>query len=546
METLVRAVHTTHKWQEVFKDPLFRDAFIKDWVPQYITNRRWFAGKSTPVKVFKIERILPLPTDFGYYYHVIVEVIYEPGYTETYLLPLSFVTELPEEENIQILGRCVIEGKSGYLVEAVYLEDYRNALFNHIIKSSQINIGVDNYFVFEGGKIMTEDEDDKIHSQLLNVEQSNTSIIYNDRYILKIYRKLFMDHNPDHELVRFLSEFAEFSHAPSYGGSVSWVRSGNFTVSIALMTELIPNNGEGWDYMLKKIETAFDNFLSSDLNISELPKLKYLKRMKASSIPAEYRKLIGNDFLDIIEILAKRTAQMHVALASNKIDRHFVPRSYNGDYSVWLKNRLIYIFENRYNMLESNLHKLEGDGLDYAHEFIAHKSDIIKHILSFDELKLNSKRIRIHGDYHLGQVLLTDNDFFILDFEGEPESTIRDRKVKQSPLKDVAGMFRSFHYAIYATLFKSEKYQDNKEDCSLLGSKLFRVITNVFMDKYCRIAFKNNLDIGYNDEIKYLLKYHLLEKAVYELGYELNARPDWAIIPLKGIMQILKIEENEK
>ncbi|NMM48169.1 maltokinase N-terminal cap-like domain-containing protein [Marinigracilibium pacificum] len=546
METLIRAVHTRHNWQEVFEDPLFRDAFIEEWVPQYITKRRWFAGKSTPVKVFKIERILPLPTDFGYYYHIIVEVVYEPGYTETYLLPLSFVTILPKEDDIKILGKCVIEGTEGFLVEAVYLEDYRNALFNHMIKSSKIGIGADNFFLFERGKVMTENEGDKISSELLNVEQSNTSIIYNNKYILKIYRKLFMDHNPDHELVRFLSDQAGFTHSPKYGGSVSWVRSGNFMVSIALMTELIPNQGEGWDYMLKKIESAFDNFLNSDLKISELPKLKYLRKMKASSIPDQYSVLIGEEFLDNIEMLAKRTAQMHVALASNKIDRHFVPRSYNSDFSVWLKNRLIYIFENRYNMLESNLHKLEGDGLEYAHEFISHKSDIIKHFLSFDELKLNSKRIRIHGDYHLGQVLLADNDFFILDYEGEPESTIRDRKVKQSPLKDVAGIFRSFHYAIYATLFKKKKYQDSQNECSLLGSKLFRVITNVFLDKYCRVAFKNNLDIGYSQEIKYLLKYHLLEKAVYELGYELNARPDWAIIPLKGIMQILNVEENEK
>lgn len=154
--------------------------------------------------------------------------------------------------------------------------------------------------------------------------------------------------------------------------------------------------------------------------------------------------------------------------------------------------------------------------------------------------KLKFERIRIHGDYHLGQVLVNGDDFYILDFEGEPESTIRDRKVKQPPLKDVAGMFRSFHYAIYATIFNNlDKYPYSQDELFKAGELLFNYMVSAFLETYVETVQAGNLNIGYNHEIEFLLRYCLIEKAVYELGYELNSRPQWAVIPLRGIQSIM-------
>jgi maltose alpha-D-glucosyltransferase/alpha-amylase len=146
----------------------------------------------------------------------------------------------------------------------------------------------------------------------------------------------------------------------------------------------------------------------------------------------------------------------------------------------------------------------------------------------------------VHGDYHLGQILVKDDDFYILDFEGEPESTIRDRKVKQPPLKDVAGLFRSFHYAIYATIFNNiETYNLSQETLFKAGELLYSYLTGLFLGTYISVVQDANLNIGYNQERIFILEYCLLEKAVYELGYELNSRPRWALIPLKGISNII-------
>jgi len=186
-----------------------------------------------------------------------------------------------------------------------------------------------------------------------------------------------------------------------------------------------------------------------------------------------------------VKTLARRTAEMHITLGSEFEDTAFTPTHFNGDYTVWLKNRLLYQFQNRLNIVENSLHKLDGLALELANEFLENKNIIRKRFVNFDWTKLKGERIRVHGDYHLGQILVKDDDFYILDFEGEPESTIRDRKVKQPPLKDVAGLFRSFHYAIYATIFNNvESYKYNQNELFEAGEILYQYIKGVFLGTY--------------------------------------------------------------
>jgi maltose alpha-D-glucosyltransferase/alpha-amylase len=276
------------------------------------------------------------------------------------------------------------------------------------------------------------------------------------------------------------------------------------------------------------------------IRIGKLPDVPLFHRIRLNEVPHEIIDWAGLAIFKRIQTLAQRTAEMHIALGSDIYETAFTPTTYNGDYTVWLKNRLTYQFQNRLNILENNLHKLDGMALGLANAFLDQKKEIRKVFLDFDWTKMKSERIRIHGDYHLGQVLVNGDDFWLLDFEGEPESTIRDRKVKQPPLKDVAGMFRSFHYAIYATLFNNkEKYPFEQEELFRAAEILFRYLVGVFLKTYVDVAQDGNLNIGYRKEVDFLLRYCILEKAVYELGYELNSRPRWAVIPLTGIASIM-------
>jgi maltose alpha-D-glucosyltransferase/alpha-amylase len=286
----------------------------------------------------------------------------------------------------------------------------------------------------------------------------------------------------------------------------------------------------------------FERIQATDMAPEDIQYINKFDFNSPDDIRSDFRLLIGDDVLEKVEKMALRVAEMHIALFKNKIDAKFFPIPFNGDYTVWLKNRIIYQLNARFILVEENLNKLNGLAKEYAEMFVSAREEITTRFLAFEESQLNSSRIRIHGDLHLGQILMNEqDDFYIIDYEGEPESTIRDRKVKQTPLKDVAGMLRSFHYGVYAVIFDDKlNHKLSREELFEAGEKYYRAIASVFLNKYVTTAMNKGLNIGYESEIRYLLKYHLLEKAVYEIGYELKARPDWVIIPLTGIKQILE------
>lgn len=505
-------------------------------LPEYLPTRRWFGAKNVVVKKYSISSVLKCPTENFPSAFLEIEIRLATANTEKYLLPAMLCPESDKGE-AEVITEYEVEGERYILADALENADFRNLLFEYMLGDRQLKIN-EGWLDFERGSNLKKPQ--KIESRLLDAEQSNTTVVYQDKYFLKIYRKLFRDLNPDYELASFLSERTSYANSPAYAGSITWKRKNFYMVTLGLMQEKIEHQGEAWGYFLGRVKQYFANLDRHKVGLQELPKVDLYKPLALGDVPLRYIELIGLDTLQKIQRLAQRTAEMHVALFSDKTDRVFAPVNFGSDYRVWLLNRLIYQFENRFNLLELNYHKLSEQSQQFADYVLQNREEINNKILSFDDEYLNSARIRIHGDYHLGQVLLSDDDFYILDFEGEPESTIRDRKVKQPPIKDVAGMLRSFHYAIFATIFGLQESRMSQEELMEAGGRFYRVIGGMFMHSYTETAFANDLDIGYAREIDFLLRYHLFEKAIYELGYELNSRPDWVIIPLKGIIQILK------
>jgi trehalose synthase-fused probable maltokinase len=523
-------------WEDALEDENFIKIFASDILENYIINKRWYGGKASTLKYIEIVHSFKISSNDNTYYGVLLEVNFKEAFYQHYFMPLAFMSEEDLDTNT-VIAPVIMNEKEGYLVDALHQEDFRKLLFDKIIHSKK---NEESKVTFHKGKALHTKE--YISSHFMGVEQSNTSIVYNDNWVLKIFRRIYISMNPDYEISRFLTERMNFKHSPAYTGSITIVSSeGNIT--LGLMQELVPNQGDAWKYMLEEVDRIFDNLNAKKILISRLPDIELFKRLRLNDVPHEIIDWAGLNIFLKIQTLATRTAEMHIALGSDIHETAFTPLTYNGDYSVWLKNRLTYQFQNRLNILENNLHKLDGLALELANQFLDHKKEIRKAFLDFDWTQMKSERIRIHGDYHLGQVLVNGDDFYILDFEGEPESTIRDRKVKQPPLKDVAGMFRSFHYAIYATIFNSnDKYPFEQEALFQAGEILYKYFVGVFLNTYTEVAQGGNLNIGYLKEIDFLLKYCLLEKAIYELGYELNSRPRWSVIPLRGIASIMNFK----
>lgn len=521
------------EWKSCFEDDDFVKIFSSDILENYIINKRWYGGKASTLKYIDVVDYFKITSKKNTYYGVLLEVNFKEAFYQHYFMPLAFMSKEELDTNT-VIAPVKMASQEGYLVDALHQEDFRNLLFDNIIKSKEAK---GEKLIFHKGN--TIELENYSSSRFMGLEQSNTSIIYNDKYVLKIFRRIYVSTNPDYEISRFLTERMNFSHSPAYTGSINLtLPEGNIT--LGLMQELVVNQGDAWKFMLDQVDGVFDNLKRKKIKIDKLPDIPMFKRLNINEIPPEIIDWVGLSLFLRIQTMALRTAEMHIALGSDIYETAFTPTTYNGDYTVWLKNRMLYQFQNRLNIIENSLHKLDGLALELAHQFMENKKLVRKHFVDFDWTKMKSERIRIHGDYHLGQVLISGDDFYILDFEGEPESTIRDRKVKQPPLKDVAGMFRSFHYAIYATIFNNkDKYPFEQEELFAAGEILYKYFVGVFLKTYVDKAQSGNLNIGYNHEIDFLLKYCLLEKAVYELGYELNSRPRWAVIPLRGIQSIM-------
>jgi trehalose synthase-fused probable maltokinase len=525
-------------WKNAFDDEEFVKVFSSDILENYIINKRWYGGKASTLKYIEVVDSFRISSKENTYFGVLLEVNFKEAFYQHYFMPLAFMSEEELDTNT-VIAPVKMNNQEGFLVDALHQEDFRKLLFDKIIHSKESDSSKVKFH--KGSKL---EEKEYISSKFMGVEQSNTSIIYNNTLVLKIFRRIYISMNPDYEISRFLTERMHFKSSPEYMGSISVILTeGNIT--LGLMQKLVPNQGDAWKFMLEESDRIFDNLQHKKIKIAKLPDIELFKRLKLNEVPHEIIDWAGLSIFLRIQTLATRTAEMHIALGSDIHETAFTPTTYNGDYTVWLKNRLTYQFQNRLNILENNLHKLDGLALELANQFLDHKKEIRKLFLDFDWTKMKSERIRIHGDYHLGQVLVNGDDFYILDFEGEPESTIRDRKVKQPPLKDVAGMFRSFHYAIYATIFNNkDKYPFEQKELFYAGEILYKYFVGVFLQTYTDVAQGGNLNIGYRNEIDFLLKYCLLEKAVYELGYELNSRPRWSVIPLTGIASIMDFEKK--
>lgn len=531
---LSSSFHFDVPWEQIMDDNGFLKAFLSEVLEDYILQQRWYGGKASKLKYIELQEYFKIQQHAEVYYGLLLEVNFEEAFFQHYFLPIAFVSDETFAQKDRILP-IILQGQEGFIIDALNLESFRKLVFERLATSipndtTKVRYHKSDYF--------TDIEYNS--SKFMGMEQSNTSIIINNNSVIKFFRRIYSDKNPDYEMSRFLTERANYKNTPTYLGSINVIDADKVNITIALMQKLVPNNGDAWGFMLNETKKIFENLKAKKIDVHALPQTEIFTTLEIKNVPAQIIDWAGLGIFLKLQLLATRTAQMHVALGSEFGDTAFTPTHFNGDYEVWLKNRLLYQFQNRLNIVENNISQLTDRALELATEFMERKNEIRKRFVKFDWTKLKGERIRIHGDFHLGQILVQDDDFYLLDFEGEPESTIRDRKVKQPPLKDVAGLFRSFHYAIYATIFNhGDHFGYSQNDLFYAGEILYKYFIGVFYGSYLKHIQENNLNIGYIQERKFLLEFCMLEKAVYELGYEMNSRPQWAIIPLEGIMGII-------
>lgn len=378
----------------------------------------------------------------------------------------------------------------------------------------------------------------------MKAEQSNTSVVYGDQLIMKLYRRLEAGTNPDQEIGRFLTEKG-FAYTPPLAGALEYQKKPGQPMTVALLQGLVPNVGDAWQFTLDSLNNFFPQALASQADVPEISlSTSTLLDLAEQSPPPLAMDLLGS-YLDAASLLGRRTAEMHLALSEGSGNPSFTPEPFTSFYQRSIYQSMRSLLGQVFHTLRSGLKGLPEPVQQDAEAVLDLEEEILGRFRLILNRKIAATRIRCHGDYHLGQLLRTANDFMIIDFEGEPARPLSERRIKRCALRDVAGMLRSFHYASHVALLNQiTSGGADPADLKALQqwARFWNVwVTTTFLKSYLASSANAAFIPRTRWELQVLMDAFLIEKAVYELGYEMNNRPDWVAIPAQGIPQLLGI-----
>ena len=521
----------------------------------YIRGRRWFRGKARAPWALQMLDVIPIHSPEFAANLVLIRVEYTEGEPETYILPL---TSAPAEQADQIMAEyphaVVARLKAGkgdgdnesLLYDALVNKNFCRFLIGAIGRRSHLK-GKAGEVLASRTRVFRDirgPAEVSLEPVPVKVEQSNTSVIYGARLILKLLRRLEEGINPELEIGRFLTEKTAFPHISQVAGALEYHRKKGEIITLATLQSFVPNEGDAWQYTLNFLNRYFEYVLAHPtVQVPPIPEKHLLSLLKES--PALAQETIG-PYLVSAQLLGKRTAELHVALASAPDDPDFAPEPFSLVYQNSLCHAMRSFATQTLQLLRERLKELPEDLRENAQQVLDSDKSIMKRFELIRNRKISAARIRCHGDYHLGQVLHTGKDFVIIDFEGEPARSLSERRIKRSPLRDVAGMIRSFHYAAHSALLRQASLALRPEDLPALEhwAQFWYVwVSSSFLMSYLNGVEQTRLLPDDPEQLRILLDAYRLEKAIYEIGYELNNRPDWLKVSLQGILQLMNARE---
>ena len=517
-------------------------------LPDYLKKQRWFGGKARRILRVDIADTILLRLEHAEVAIVFAAVQYDDGPAEINVLPLRMAWNpgaAPEASRSAIKisdGR----GQELALEDAFEQPDFPGALLDAIVKGRVLAEGA--------GEIEARPTEAlalvcgnpcSLPARPIRGEQSNSSVIYGDRLILKFFRRLEAGVHPDLELGLFLSERAHFAHIPRVAGSLEYRGRDGTTMTQGILQEFVPNEGDAWRYTVAVTEECYRRAVEM-FDAGETGELAGTRAgtPRYGRLPGPVEELLV-PYIEKVKLLARRTAEMHLALASDAADPDFAPEPYSVFYQRERERSTRELTDRVFRQLRNRLGDLPASLQAAAERCLTFEPEITRRFHGALNEPIRAMRTRIHGDYHLGQVLYTGSDFVIIDFEGEPARSLAERRTKRSPLQDVAGMLRSFHYSAFAPLLGAAKggNRDTAQGkrAAPVAEAWYARVREQFLETYLEVAGSAAFVPASRPQVDTLLEIHLLEKAVYELGYELNNRPDWVGIPMAGIARVLHV-----
>ncbi len=517
-------------------------------LPKYLKRCRWFRSKARDIRRVAYYDGFDLAKDGPLRKVALFEIDYSDGNPEKYFIPVFYesgdaAAKIKEAYPFSVMAHVKKEsGEEGVLFDGTVSHELHTGLLDMVAKKKRfrsergyLSAVQDRMFwpvIGENGMSMP--------SALLGAEQSNTTVAYDKAFIMKIYRKSEQGMSTDVEIQKMLA--GRFKNTPGLAGYIEYDEEGKETSSFAKIEAYTANESDAWKYAFDHVLKYYERVMSKKDELAGM--------QAAAAAPADekalaeketlFKYLTGEFFISMICQLARRIGEMHAALASISGSPEFTPENFSLLYQRSVFQSMKNLLNNTFRLVEKKAGKLDDPVKAKIKEVLGLKDKIAAAMAKITLKKYDIMKIRIHGDMHLGQVLFTGNDFHIIDFEGEPARPVSERKLKRSPLRDVAGMLRSFHYAAHAAMQKHPAVRP--EDMLFLepwAEEWCRFVSGKFKEAYFESVKGLNFVPAGEADLRTLLDAFVLDKAVYEIGYEINNRPEWISIPLSGIKDII-------
>jgi maltose alpha-D-glucosyltransferase/alpha-amylase len=520
-------------------------------LPPFLVTRRWFIGKHRPILNLELLDVIAVPGSPGHI--ILMEVSYGDGEPEIYTMPSALATGEEMERVRRQLGETSLlrvrnaRGEEGVLYGAVWNEAFTEALLTAIAKRRKFR-GLNGELTASHTRTFRKvwgPTHPRLESAAQNTEHSNTSVVYGDRFILKLFRRVQSGVNPEIEMTEFLTR-QDFQNVPPYAGSMEYRNNGD-TYSIALLQGLVHNQGDAWQHTIDSLSRFFENALTrpeTDSIRQDAVRLPFT--LIDDQLPSEVQELIGT-YTESARLLGKRTGELHLVLGSDSSTPAFAPEPFTDHYRLGLYHSLIGKLGRTFELLSRRLPGLPEELQTEARRVLAQEDMIRGRFRPIRDLRFDAMRIRLHGDLHLAQVLYTGKDFVFVDFEGELDRSLGERRIKRSPLRDVAGMLRSFQYASSAVLFGRipgiTSRPESRSSLELWAGYWYAWVGALFLKSYFDVTRTSGLLPSSDGDLGAMLSAYVLERALDQLTCELNDRPEWVIVPLHGILKAVGAAE---
>ena len=516
-------------WSDL-TDGRSRLIFEREVLPLILPSRRWYAEKASRRIEAHIAAAIPFARRDPEALWSIIEVTSAERGKSLYSLPLTVNWNSAERatQAATLVAPVRRGAREGTLVDAAANRDFVAGLMSRLHAGASVEH--DGYRLqFSPGKAFAAAEETPVAEvRALNAEQSNTSVVVNGTQMLKFFRRLQPGINPDVEITRFLTDVAGYANTPPLLGSIELHKDGE-EYSLAIVQGFVENQGDGWALTTAYLDRFLDDYrlLPHDTALDAEQHAGYLVRMRQ---------------------LGLRTAELHLALGSAREDPAFTPEPITPDDVRGWTDALLELAGKVFDSLARQQDALPESVRPAVVALLAERETALAAIRDLLPESIHAAKIRHHGDFHLGQILAVKDDIAIIDFEGEPERSIESRRRKAPAARDVAGLLRSIDYAATAAVDRQTQSSPEERARLLAGADEWREhVAKAFLTGYRETMGASPLWPQASDAADgagtaagdHLLNFFVLEKAIYEIGYELANRPHWVHIPVAGVLRLL-------